>query len=476
MALILGAQVFLVLLFLVDWRLSVAAVFGIVLVAVVLERPVWGIALLMMARLMDTSQNAFIRIGHTAIGTFEVFLLIALSAFTVHVVRHRRPLLLSWPWLPSLVSFVVFLVVSLAWSADRGDGLSELISMGVVVTNTILILSFVRTPREFTFVIYAWLLACVLIGVYSLGSDAIGVGDSGPWKAAEGGGRETGLGQQPNWYAMNLSFIIHTTFGLALVQRRVWLRWLLVAAGLFVFFNMLRSGSRGAIYSVIIGGGLTALAMPLFRTWFLRFLVVVAVLFLAATTLDWGSTSQALNRIALSVGRTWSTYRAQNWQVCVQMFLDTYGRGVGAGGYLTLLERYNWFIYNSDYHYPHGIFWGLLAHYGLIGLGVFGWLGATILRMARDLTRWTRGSALEVFAWTMPATMIGYAAWSFVEFEYNEKPFWEFLALFTALYLMVARARAAGQPLPVLPGAGLIPWRRRDVAPAEPATPAGGEA
>jgi O-antigen ligase len=238
------------------------------------------------------------------------------------------------------------------------------------------------------------------------------------------------------------------------------LRWLLVAAGLFVFFNMLRSGSRGAIYSIIIGGGLTALAMPLFRKWFFRFLVVVAVLFVAATTLDWGSTSQALNRIVLSVGRTWSTYRAQNWQVCVQMFLDTWGRGVGAGGYLALLERYNWFIYNSDYHYPHGIFWGLLAHHGVVGLGIFTWIAATILRMGRELTRWTRGSALEVFAWTMPATMIGYAAWSFVEFEYNEKPFWEFLALFTALYLMVKRARDAGVPLPALPGTHLIPWRR----------------
>ena len=443
-----------------DWRLSAGAVFGIALVAVVLDRPVLGIALLLMARLMDTSQNAFIRIGHTAIGTFEIFLLIALSAFAVHVFRHRRTLLLSWPWLPGLAAFVLWVLVSLAWSADRSDGLSEVVSLGVVIADTILILSFVREPRHFTLVIHAWLLACVLIGVYSLGSDALGIASTGPWKAAAGGGRETGLGQQPNWYAMNLSFIIHTAFGMALVQRRAWMRWLLVAAGLFVFFNMLRSGSRGAIYSIIIGGGLTALAMPLFRKWFFRFLVVVAVLFVAATTLDWGSTSQALNRIVLSVGRTWSTYRAQNWQVCVQMFLDTWGRGVGAGGYLALLERYNWFIYNSDYHYPHGIFWGLLAHHGVVGLGIFTWIAATILRMGRELTRWTRGSALEVFAWTMPATMIGYAAWSFVEFEYNEKPFWEFLALFTALYLMVKRARDAGVPLPALPGTHLIPWRR----------------
>ena len=264
---------------------------------------------------------------------------------------------------------------------------------------------------------------------------------------------------------------MHTTFGLALVQKRAIVRWLLVLAGLFIFVNMLRSGSRGATYAIIIGGGLAALALPLFRTWFLRFLVVVAVIFALATTLDWGSTSQAVNRIYLSLGRTWSTYRAQNWQVCIQMFTDTYGFGVGAGGYLTLLERYNWFIYNSDYDYPHGIFWGLLAHYGWIGLGIFGWLGFTVFQMGRKLTRWTRNSMLEVFAWTMPATMLGYFAWSFVEFEYNEKPFWEFLSLFTALYVMVRYRVEQGIPLPQLPESVRVPWSRSALGPRRELAP-----
>ena len=48
----------------------------------------------------------------------------------------------------------------------------------------------------------------------------------------------------------------------------------------------------------------------------------------------------------------------------------------------------------------------------------------------------------------MPAAMLGYAAWSFVEFTINEKPFWEFLALYTALYLIVKKAKESGEPLP----------------------------
>ncbi len=444
-----------------DWRLAAGAIVGVAVVALVLDRPVLGVGLLIMARLMDTSSMAFIRIGRTAIGSFELFLLMALVAMVIYVVRQKVKLLISWPWLTPLLTFMGFQVITLAWSMDRGDGISEIISLMVVLANAVLIMSFVRTINHFMLLIYAWILACVLIGLYSLGAEAMGVSDTGPWQAAAGGGRETGLGQQPNWYAMNLMFIVHTCLGLALVQKRALLRWLFLAAGLFVFVNMLRSGSRGAIYSIMIGGGLAAMALPMFRKWFLRFLAIVFVIFALGTTLDWGSTSQAVNRIWTNVGHTWSTYRAQNWAVCVEVFLDTYGRGAGAGGYMSVLEKYNWFIYNSDYNYPHGIFWGLLCHYGVIGLALFGWLLTTVGRMVRDLARWTKGSALEIFAWTMPASMVGYLSWSFVEFEFKEKPFWEFLSLYTALYLIVRFAHQNGHSLPQLSGALPIPWRRR---------------
>jgi hypothetical protein len=152
-----------------------------------------------------------------------------------------------------------------------------------------------------------------------------------------------------------------------------------------------------------------------------------------------------------------------NWLVCYQEFVDTWGRGIGAGGYVTLLAKYNWYIYQSVYRYPHGIFWGLMAHYGAVGLFLFGWLSLRVFRMGRELVAWTRGSQLEVLAWTMPATLLGYAAWSFVEFEYNEKPFWEFLALYTALYLVVGRMVAAGTPLPALPDKALSMERIRAV-------------
>jgi len=457
---IVAVQAAFALVFAWEWKYAAALVVGVAVVFTVLDRPVLGVAMLVAARLMDTSANAFLRIGRTNIGFFEPILLLALVATAVHVVHHRRPVVASWPWLSPFLCFFAFACLSLGWSADRGEGLSEILTICVILANAVVILTFVRNPQDLLFVLYAWIAACVAIGLISIASDVLGLSDSGPWQAAAGGGRETGLGQQPNWYAMTLMFIVHTTFGLALVQQRRFWRWVLVVAGLFVFVCQMRSGSRGGTYAILIGGLLAALAQPLFRKWFLRFAVFFVVIFAVAVLWDQGSTSRAFIRIWENLDYTWSNIRGMNWQTCVRMFRDTYGIGIGAGGYVTLLEDYSWYIYNSVYRYPHGIFWGLLAHYGVVGLLLFGWLAVTVFVMARRLVAWTRDSLLNVVAWTMPATMLGYAAWSFVEFEYNEKPFWEFLSLYTALYLIVRKAVQEGTPLPALPGPLPIPWRR----------------
>jgi O-antigen ligase len=280
-----------------------------------------------------------------------------------------------------------------------------------------------------------------------LALDAVGISVTDvTFKAASGGGRETGLGQQPNWFAMHLMFIIHTAFGMALVERRRWVRIGLVIAGFFIFVMMLKSGSRGGAYATLIGGVLAALAHPLFRKWFVRFLAISAVIFLVGIVFDVGDTAKALKRIT-STMVLGQNYRQLNWLTCIQMFQDSWGLGIGAGGYEDLLPEYNNYVAQSLYTYPHGIVWELMAHYGVVGLGLLGWLLASITGMARELIAWTKGTEAEVFAWTMPAAMLGYFAWSFVEFTLTEKPFWEFLALYTALYLIVGRMKKEGETL-----------------------------
>lgn len=427
------------------------AAFGLALALpmalVVLEHPVLAVGMLIVARLLSTGALVFFRVGRIGIGPFEPALLLCLCALLFHAAVNKRQLWRDWPWRQPYLALAGFVLLSGLWCVDKSDAISELLPMAMVVANTLVILAFVDRWEHLRTILWCWVGACVLIGLIAIATEVLGISIGVDFKAASGGGRETGLGQQPNWFAMNLMFIIHTCFGMALLERRRWHRLALVLAGFFIFVMMLKSGSRGGAYATLIGGVLAALAHPLFRKWFVRFAAITAAIFAVGMIFDVGDSGKALTRISSNLSLQ-QNYRQLNWLTCLQMFRDTWGLGIGAGGYDILLPRYNAYVADSLYDYPHGIFWQVLAHYGVVGLLIVGWLVASILGMARELVRLAKGTEAEVFAWTMPAAMLGYGAWSFVEFTLNDKPFWEFLALYTALYLVVRRLRERGESLP----------------------------
>ena len=132
-----------------------------------------------------------------------------------------------------------------------------------------------------------------------------------------------------------------------------------------------------------------------------------------------------------------ANYRPWNWQACVEMFLDTRGLGVGLGGYADLLRSYNAFLAQTLYNYPHGVIWQVMAHLGVVGLVLLAWAVWRIVRMQLEAAR-TAGR-LRVVVWVMSGTMLGYAGWTFFEFALMEKPFYEYLAIATALAAVVRR-------------------------------------
>jgi len=465
---VLAVQLSLIPLMIIDWRLPMALVVAALVAICALRWPLYAVAMLIAARLIGTASMSWLHMGSLHLGLFEPILLIAIGSLLYHAVIRRQQILHDFPWLTPMIFLLIYQIFGLLWSFKVGQGIGDIISIGVILANATLIITFVRTYDDYRTVFNIWIASSVLIGLLSIGTSFTTVGSTGGvWEIASQGGRETGLGQQPNWFAMNLMFCVHTCFGFAVIEANKRRRFLYIIAGLFVFLAQLRSGSRGGAYAIMIGGTLVALAHPAFRLWMKRFLLVVLFLFAGYMIFDAGSsTSRALTRIATNITNTWGQdVRETNWLVCGQMFLDTWGMGIGPGGYADLLEDYNWKLYTSIHRYPHGIFWGIMAHYGIPGLAIAAWVLVIITRMARELIYMTRGTAIEIFAWTMPATMLGYIAWSFVEFEIDDKPFWEFLALFTALYLAVKRMVEKGEELPPLPANLRLPWGRT-LAPA----------
>ncbi len=386
---------------------------------------------------------SWLRIGGLNIGLFEPMLLLAILALAVYALNHRLPVVKYFPWATPLLFFLVWQVLGLSWSHKVGTGLQDVVAVAVILVTTTTILIFVRTADDFMAMCWVWILATVLLAVLSIATDFNEVASVGKtWEIAAKGGRETGLGQQPNWFAMHLMFSVLLCVALAVTQKKTSRRVLLISLALFVFFAQLRSGSRGGAYAIVIGSALMAASNPQIRKWFIRFGAVALVLFGLGMFFGADSTHRAFNRIWMNMGMLWrSDVRFRNWAVCLEMFDNTFGRGVGPGGYAQWLESYDWKLYTSVHRYPHGIFWGLMAHYGVVGLACAVWMVKKVATMARELREAARGTPMEPFAWAMPATMLAYVAWSMVEFSFDDKPFWEFLALYTSLYLIMVKNR-----------------------------------
>ncbi|MBK9643785.1 MAG: hypothetical protein IPO67_01270 [Deltaproteobacteria bacterium] len=435
---IFGLQLFTFLLFMIEPVLAAALAAGLAAAGAVLVSPLAGVALLIAARLFTTGAIVFTYIGGFGIGPYELVLVLCALAVVVRASLDRLPLNIQFPWRAPFLALFSWICLSLTWSVSRSEGIKDILPLVMVMANVGAILAFVRTWRDFLWMVRAWLITCVGIGLVTILIDQLGITVGVSFKAAESGGRETGLGQQPNWFAMNLFFVIPAAFGLALVERQLWARLAAVVGGLFVMFSMLGAGSRGGAYATVIGVALTALGHPTLRRYLVGIGGVSAVGVAAAAILDIGGIGRALGRIALGVSLE-QNYRPWNWAACVQMFTDTYGRGIGVGGYETLLPDYNYLLSQSLYTYPHGIFWEVIAHYGIVGLGLVTWLVFVVIKMSADTIRLARGTEAVVFAWAFPASMLGYVAWSFVEFTLAEKPFWEWLALYTALTLALQR-------------------------------------
>lgn len=445
---ILAVQCLFLALFVLDWRVPLLAMAALVVTVLLLDRPVWAVGAMLAARLISTGTTSFFTIGKISIGLFEPVLLFTLVALGLRAVFTGRRLWRPWPWLWVLVALLAWNGIGLGWCAKLSDGAKDILGLLVIGATATVILAFIETWEDVRTGLWFWIGACALIGVLAIFGDAIGLTDySAQWQASSSGGRETGLGQQPNWFAMNLMFVIHACAAFALIQKRPILRWGLLATAAFVFFAMMTSGSRGGAYSLVIGGGLVALGQPQVRKWFIRFAILGTGIFALAYFGDIGDIGKGIRRIVMNLDVVFMRdIRGLNWAACIGMFTDSAGFGIGPGGYIEHLQKYSDWLYHSVYRYPHGIFWGQVAHGGVVGVLLLGALVVVITRMAIQTVRDCRGTEAEVLAWAMPASMAGYFAWSFVEFSLDEKPFWEWLALYTALHVVARRARTGGLP------------------------------
>jgi hypothetical protein len=423
-------------LFLVDIRLAFALLLAVIGVVTALEKPLWAVGLLIAGRLTSTGANAWVRLGGVNIDLFEPALLLCLGAIALRTVLYREVLSRTIPWMRPVIVFLGFQVLALIWSTSKGEAVSAILATIVLIATTTVIVVVVNSWERFRLLIWVWLATSTFVALASILGLFVGFDSQAQFEMAQGA-REGGFGQHPNWFAMNLCFIVHVAFALALTERRRALRWLALAVGILIFIAQMRSGSRGGTGSLIIGAVIVGIGHPASRKQVLRVGLALSLIVGLLMLADVSSTQRAMERVfTLTSAISAQSVRASNWVVCWQMFLDTWGLGIGGGGYSELLAGYDSWLYSSQYRYPHGIFWGMMAHFGAAGLLLYAWFLGLTGRMMLQTLRWTRGRPEHAIMWAMAAAMLGYWCWSFVEFSFDEKPFWEFLALFTVCWTL----------------------------------------
>ena len=328
------------LTFLVDARIPIALLLTAVAVVTALERPLWGLGLLIAGRITSTGANAWVRIGRINIDLFEPSLLLCLGALMAHAALHREQVWRDAPWRTPVVVLFTWQCVSLLWSSDPSGCLKEIAATGILLATTLAILSFARTWEAIRLLVWVWIGTSLFVSVASF--VGLGASETSTFEMSQGS-REGGFGQHPNWFAMNLSYAVLLAAGVGLAEPRRWLRYGLLLVAAIVFIAQMQSGSRAGTGSILISATMVAIVEPRFRRVALVAGPVLTALIGLVIWLDLGDAANAFARIFVdgsSAGAMLGkSVRVSNWQVCWQMLLDTWGRGIGGGEPLAAVDR-----------------------------------------------------------------------------------------------------------------------------------------
>ncbi len=440
-------QVALLLLLLLEPMLAFSLVGGLLLFVVALRHPTLAILGVLAARLISTNALS-LRVGPVFLSAFEPMYGMAFLAVILRSVQDRASRLHDFPLSRLMLALLVWTFVSLAWTPAKGDGLMVAIRIGIAFGLVWLLASEFRTPEKFEGAMWTWLLVSCAVGAAGMvvGSYGGAVYGDVEFQAMSGGGRIGGLGQHPNWFAMGMAFGINPAFAMAYAEPRRLHRWVLVAMALWLLFVTVATGSRGAVWGTAVGSLFLALHNARLRSFLVRYWMIIAAVFAVALVSGIGSYTSAFVRVATrGLSTMWKgDVRFANWQVCWEMLTSTLGLGIGAGGYETLVPKFNDRLSLSQYVYPHGIVWDVMAHYGVVGLALLGAFGTQLMLRTRRAMRAVAGTRVELWLIGMGAGVVGYWAHALVEFRLEDKPVWAFIALL--LGLIVAAERLSRDP------------------------------
>jgi hypothetical protein len=350
---------------------------------------------------------------------------------------------ITYEWFPRIF-FWVFALISLSWSLDPKHGFQDVYLIAAFYMILWSVPRALDTPRKIDVLLHAYPFVAIPLGIMLLLSKEY----------------FDFIVQEPIYGSLNLVFLLHTIGdgtklrlggyapvniaanvinGFLFVNLYIayrsgkFVRAMLGVHSLFLLYCLLKTGSKAGIVSLALGGMFLLVAVPEFRARVLRItgigvmlgslvLVVAGQLIIKRFSgMFSGKDSFVYDRLI------WWSEGMRNW-------LDTYGRGLGAGGFPILID---------PVPAAHSFYLSAFFEYGVIGFGAFIlFLGLLLLKVYRMMPSVKRPD-MRFAVYCLGATLVSILSHGLLDFEYAFMPLWFAFAILLSIGRVSERQSAA---------------------------------
>lgn len=421
-----------------------------------LIKPQWGYYLTILALAFDgiaifAAQMPGVP-GAKTLNAHHVFILITFVVLLIQFVRDKLEFQKTGLEIPLLL-FLTWMAITLIWTPDFKNGGLGVFRTYVAVVFFYCTINLFREGKYIKSIIMIWfilgLIDMILTFTFPHGfkfTPFVGM----QWTKSVLG-RARAFTNHPNTLATQLDLTILLGFGLLFAAKSRLSKWFYGFAITFMSFAFILTLSRG--WLVALPAGITFFFYKMrqlkrFILVILAAIVLVGIFFIVKPDVVGGlvwrffRAPQDVELSEIQVGGAVKSVgvRSVLWGAGYEFFKNTYGRGIGAGGFATIVGGVLPEIADMQLH---SLYFTVTFELGLIGLSLFVWLMALFLWKVQSFSKQVKGSPVAplFFAW--------YAGWitillnGFLRITLGSIPFWGFMALGIIMLNTIGRSNNA---------------------------------
>jgi O-antigen ligase len=349
------------------------------------------------------------------VGLGQVMLFCMLFLYLIILVRDRKLQLTRSPIDSLYLVFLGWAAVSLFWVPDISIALVHLYILVVMYLFFYATYIWIQSMKSLEYVIWGWWLIGIVL--FIVGTMQY-MGVVGMHKAftfskdlTEGYSRVTGFSGSPSALARVMILTFFTMLGAFEFFTEKHKKLLFGLSLLLSLLVIVLTLSRSAFIALTFGVALYLLRYLRIVSpkYILLALLLVVIFFAFGLTADIDFKVRLASILEFYKDPAWMI-RLGVWNAGIDMFTNTYGLGVGAGGVESLFDQYyvSPFQHGTVPPHAHSLYIDLMAHFGVIGAVL---MAALLLKLAAYLYRilkktWNTGFGRMLWAFCCGLTTV----------------------------------------------------------------------